>query len=470
MILIAVGSAIAAGSQFDTSYDGQWYQQTAVVELARGWNPLSSALPTDVTLNNFFANHYPKGPWITAASIYRLTGAIETAKAGNLALMAASAFAALSALATVRLRPAHAVLLAIAASLNPVSICQAFTFYVDGQVASLLSVLLAVGVLVVTRGGRLPLLLLSGTVIALVNTKFTALAYAGGAALIMVPVFWRLQGFGVARRTGLVLAASLLVAVFFVGFNPYVKNLIENGHPFYPVMGKGAIDVITPQATPRFLRTNRFVQLAWATFSASANEQWSDPRLKAPFTFHRGEAAVFSDTAVRTGGFGPLFGSMIVIAALLLGFALLAMAPRRFITAAVVVGILASALVNPAAWWARYAPQLWLLPLALVAITGTTRSRLGTALNAVMLVLATLNVEIVSVASLGPVSAKTKAIRAQLAGLSARARSGPLAVSEGSFHAVETRLDEAGIDYSLTVALACDHPVELVGSRAKYCE
>src|SRR5512134_3888659 len=37
---LVVGGALLAAAFFDLSWDGQWYHQTAVYEMAEGWNPV----------------------------------------------------------------------------------------------------------------------------------------------------------------------------------------------------------------------------------------------------------------------------------------------------------------------------------------------------------------------------------------------------------------------------------------------
>jgi hypothetical protein len=91
------------------------------------------------------------------------------------------------------------------------------------------------------------------------------------------------------------------------------------------------------------------------------------PQLKIPFTVHKHELAAFAVEDARYGGFGPLFGSIILLI-IPAAFVVLFKAKRwvtwiLFITAAMIA---ASTLISPEAWWARLSPQLWLLPLTFI--------------------------------------------------------------------------------------------------------
>jgi hypothetical protein len=87
-----------------------------------GWNPIYAELqPLDV-YDNVWLNHYPKEPWIAAASVARLTGDIEAGKAFNHLLAAAVFLIALSyLLPKMQLKYWQAGLLALFLAANPVS-------------------------------------------------------------------------------------------------------------------------------------------------------------------------------------------------------------------------------------------------------------------------------------------------------------------------------------------------------------
>lgn len=383
--LLVVGSLVVSSTFFDTSWDGQAYHQIAVIELAQGWNPvyddpLPPVVPAvfDVSIP---INHYPRGGWINAAVLYLAGGHIEMGKACNLLLLVAALLLACSALRELApTRLGGAFLLGLLFALNPVAIHQSLSFYVDGQLSSLLVCLAALLLLVGLHARHEPHTLKNGLVVLLlpfffclvllVNIKFTGLVYA--AVLCAGFLFWLLRSVPVRpaiRRLSAIFAAmvaAFLVGVFLVGYSPYVTNALAYGHPLHPVLGDHRIDDLISKEMPGgFHAMNRFEKLAVSLFSASANIKAPDtPALKWPFTFAATELTTFHyypDT--RVAGFGPLFSGALVLAGLVLLLALVLRLRGVATLGAVVLLVLVSVFVNSEAWWARFVPQLWMVPL-----------------------------------------------------------------------------------------------------------
>ena len=67
---------------FDSSYDGMWYHQEAVIQFAKGWNPFKQlpAKEWGSPLGVFYDTHYPKAAWMAEAVVYQFTHRIESAK------------------------------------------------------------------------------------------------------------------------------------------------------------------------------------------------------------------------------------------------------------------------------------------------------------------------------------------------------------------------------------------------------
>lgn len=86
-LIIFIITAVVYASWFlakhfvDLSYDGQAYQQTAIIKLSEGWNPFYKQLSRDeLGTLALWVNHYPKAMWIYSTGIYQLVGDIEQAK------------------------------------------------------------------------------------------------------------------------------------------------------------------------------------------------------------------------------------------------------------------------------------------------------------------------------------------------------------------------------------------------------
>jgi hypothetical protein len=85
-----------------------------------------------------------------------------------------------------------------------------------------------------------------------------------------------------------------------------------------------------------------------------------EPAFKFPFSVHQGEVAVFAVNDVRIGGWGVLFGGIILCSALLY---YLSGSWKNSEMAAGLIFLLCIVVINPGSWWARYAPQVALAPL-----------------------------------------------------------------------------------------------------------
>jgi hypothetical protein len=375
--VIAVGVVLAA-TFIDLTWDGQWYHQTAVYKMAEGWNPLRDPVHDFGRHTwNLWVLHYAKGPWYWAVALFAATGDIEVAKAAS-AITPMIAFLVVLAVALdLGLARRWAVLVAALAALNPVTTCGAVTHQVDGILVSLMACAVAAGVSFLRRPTWVAATAIFTASVLCVNTKFTGLVYlcffflAGGLYCL-----WRRRDLVV--RYGLLTGAALVAGVLVFGFNPYVTNTIQRGHPFYPVQGSAAYPSLAGQGrdpielyeTPRnMMGRSRLLRLAYGVFGRPGTAPYVDREAQFmwPFAATARDFALYYFHDVRIGGFGPLFSG-----ALLLTLALAVVGcARREMPAALFLfvggAIVASLLVSTHTWWARYGPHLWWLPLLPVA-------------------------------------------------------------------------------------------------------
>jgi hypothetical protein len=443
---------------YDESWDGQAYHALAILELADGWNPVRGNTP-EVPSYASELHYFAKGPWLLAASTYRFTGSFEGSKAFHLYFMiTAFMFWVAAILACSGISRVWAVLASLPIALNPVSGAQFFTHYVDGQLASLIAIAMAILLLVTRPGGTVLMPVLAMAVALAITTKLN------GALFIVVIAgsFWAWRA-ATRRLRGWALGAWLLVGVLIgagiTGYNPYTSQFatrtLTHGHPFHPhahwssILNMDAHDVV-PGSTPpgRLARSLAARSVIWPSEGAD---------YKIPFTFSRGELREFVSPDVRLGGFGPLFSG-----ALLLMLATLFILPRRrsrllpfagmFVLAAAIV---ISVLAFPEAWWARLAPQLAFVP-ALVGVAGLSlvRHRPGSYAPAALIVVLCINSVLVFGAHAVLSLQRSSASQAQYEGL--RDRTAPVLIQGLSgFPGVRYRLERAGIAYRETQTLPC---------------
>jgi hypothetical protein len=457
LALLAVGACIGlALLSHDFSADGQSYHQQAILALAQGWNPVRT--PDYAGPYTLWLSHYPKGAWIVAASLLSLTGQIEAGKGIAYLLMLCVALVAYQVLR--ELRPQHprtAWLLALLLAFNPIACYQIQTYYVDSQLASLLSLFVLLCHRTLRTASPLAALALVTVCVLGINLKFSVLPFFVVIGAVALLAGWRYErnaaGWVSLRRT----LFGGLVAAMLVGFHPYVTNWMSKGHPFYPLAGSGAVDILVGHVEADFLRRNRIEKLGLSLLSASEPRmakvlpaEEKQFRLKWPFVVQPAELkAFYLYTDVRVGGFGPWMGGALL---LLLTAAALAVIERRSVpptqrfAVGLSAGVLMSILIMPEAWWARYAPQLWLLAVLGAGLLATrVPRRAGSALATAALLAFSVDVLLVAIPALANRIATELDYRAQTASLKVIAEAGipaQIAIREDS---TRYRLQHEGV-------------------------
>ena len=472
---VTMAGGAALGWLYDFSGDGQWYHQPAALALAEGWNPLKTARLADwnagfeqeIPSAAIYVQHYAKGVWIVAAAAYRATGLLEATKVFNLLYLLATYLITAGFLSRVGLSRAWAHAMALTAAVNPVILYQMHSFFVDGQLAALCTLLVVLSLDYLWAPRRRVLVLLGACVVLLANVKFTGLVFAislGGGLFVLS---W-LRGW--SRETGRYAAAGLMsvtFAILGVGYQPYVTNYRSHGNPFYPVLDRdAAAEAATARqfdiwAPAEFMAMGRLEKLTRSVLAESSGAE-SMPRWKVPFTVSKRELYIFFNTEPRYGGFGPWFGS--ILAVTLVGYLLVgrAMVRRVWMIGAVLsLLVTLSALVNPEAWWARLSPQLWLVPVILLSAVALGAPRWTRRGAAVLVFLLLGNSALVATLSWGRAVEKNRAFREQMAQLREYAASGPLEVTtHPSFRMItERRLQSHSVDYQRVAKPSCSAPL-----------
>jgi hypothetical protein len=459
-LLAAVLLAVQlAGSFYDVSGDGRFYHQEAIIQLARGWDPFSGPSMSQGG-GALWVDHYPKGAWICAAAAYQLTGRIETGKCVNALTALACFLFALHALLAWRIATRLSVVLAALAALNPVAVYQSVSFCIDGQMAAYLTILTALAFVSFRRHDRWTEVAIAMTVACAASLKFTGGAYAAvllGSASLGMGVLTRGKECG---RMTLGLASGLAVGILVVSFNPYVTNAHDYGHPFHPLAGRGAVDIMTGSTPADLLPMNRVSRLVRSLFARSENVVTPHvTRLKWPFLVAYGELETLVIPDTRVGGTGPLFSGVLVLSALL-AIAVWRRSARVGLTLlAATSAIVVSTLIHPQAWWARYAPQLWLIPLLWAAASTCVPGRAVVWLRRGVLFVAALNVAVVALVYFHGQIGATRSLRGVLHGLEDGGST--LQVHFGQFPATRVRFEEFGLAYEQVrdkAQLRCSDP------------
>ena len=251
--------------------------------------------------------------------------------------------------------------IAILLALNPVSVCQMFSFMVDGMLSSLILILISQFLILLREPVRLHFFASGLSVVLLINVKYSGLPYALflACAYSACVLF---QDRSLTRRASIFLASAIFIGVFAFGYNPYVTNTIETGNPFHRVIGQGATNTVDGHVEAGFLQKTRFEKFFLSVLSRSMNSLQDPPELKIPLTISTGEIIPFFTPDTRIGGWGPFFGGALLLAAAILLLA--AFRPPRYFRLALLATLLTfgAIFVFPEPWWARYAPHAWILP------------------------------------------------------------------------------------------------------------
>jgi len=413
-------------SFFDISYDGQAYHQEALFQLVGDWNPVYHHLSgTEANNMDRWLNHYSKGVWFYESVVFKATHNIEAAKLFHIWLMMAAFSITFSFLICFKGLPLWlAFLISLMSAFNPVSIYQSLSFYLDGQLMSLLVILIStLGLLYREReSNRFDYFLLFMTVSILVNVKLTAGIYASILIVGYLTILWFTKKIKIFHGIFTISTGAFLLGLIIFGFSPYVTNTLSQGNPFYPALGTDRADYTAPQFPSNFTGRNSAFLLFFSIFAKCDNVRGPDKTavLKVPFTVSRDELKAFTDTNPKQGGFGPLFSGAIllaftVFAAALINFYLLRgrlirgddpLDPEKYEIdrqTNIGIGLFSSALVlltcliNPASSLARFIPQMWLIPIFAFFLSYFSKNQLLRIFGYFIIITLLLNNALVSV-------------------------------------------------------------------------
>ncbi len=478
--LIIVGILIVAIALvmpfYDVSEDGMWYHQESVIQMARGWNPFKRNLPYDTAQDgSLWFNHYAKGLEIFQASIYKLTGKIEMAKA-SLLFFATGAFF-LSVYFIYRLQffsKLKAAFISALLVLSPWVVSQLLTFCNDGQTSCLLLCALVTCCLIFMEYKKPLIILLCSVIISTINIKFTGILFIAcfTGILLMALLIRRKTSF---RPVLLAVMLSGITGIFLVGFNPYVTNFVNNGHPFWPIMGKNKVDIITAEYPNSWRSLNRFQKLGLSllthtdetTLWANANQEVD---LKIPFTFNKTDITNSCTPLVKMGGFGPLFSGILILSVILLTWTLLKPYPRdkRYFLIVVLTTLTGTVFIMEEACILRYVPQFWFIPVIIALASEFSAARGIRYLRNAIYICTVINL-CFSAMSIPYNFIQTAKFYAQLKEMKKNGQVIP--INFGSMRSNRIKLEEKNIPYKvvdLSELPDSSHPVNLNHSFTRY--
>ncbi len=449
-----------AAHVIDASYDGQEYHFDAVYALRHGWNPFRQDYAAFVPPGApalLWPQHYPIGAWLLTALAWS-TGVSLPAAKGILwlpGLAVAPVWYAVFRGESLA-RPVS-ILLAVLAAASPIFIAQMRSHYVDGMLGSLAIAFIGLLALALRHGRKDALGPALCCLVLAVDTKFNAIAIFGAATAAVCLVLLLARQARASIGLGLACLGALLVALLGLGFHPYVTNLVDHGHPFYPVVGAPEYEINSALLPQDVRELPDIVLFLGTTFSSI-----SDGSIRPPFLVDPADLWLHGGPDNVVGGFGPLFAGALVLALAIVALAAWKVPLRRSRAGAVllVAGFLAlSSVVTPYMWWPRFIPQLWtgVFLCAVAAILSERRALryLGLACAGTL----ALNSAAVAAGTLRNALLDTATVRAHIA--AAQAAPAPFCGAFGAAHARIELMRAAGVR---VIPLAQELPLECSGA------
>ena len=374
------------------AYDARVYHLPASIALAEGWNPLRDPSGKFFNGKNYqmwslAVFYYAKAQWYINAVTSLAFKSIEVGKFVHISMIFSSFFIVYDYTSKFFSRKSFAVIVALVIALNPISFIQVSINYLDGTLASVLTILIF-SLLNTTNKAYLVLAILA-TVLA-ANLKVTGLIFSAFIwfAFLIISIIDK-KHYGFSYKT--IIYASLISASLSIsfGYNPYVTNTISKGTPLYPYTSSNDEEkYVLPR--PYWNDENRFerfvISYSSATNHISGREQSYEQFWKNPLEFENIWNFNVNSTMARTvGGFGPFYGF-----ALLLSIPLVFFVNRTYVV--LIAMLWFTAFVTTEGWHARYFSHLWLMPLMVFLGTFFNKKRYIRILSLIGMLLMLLNI------------------------------------------------------------------------------
>lgn len=369
-IILLFITILVASAFYDTTWDGNTYHKEMIGLMKNGMNPLYNVDSGDI-----WSQHYARAVETFASVIYAFTNNIETGKALNFLLIILLFGQLYKYLRKKNVNIILSVIFSFVVAVNPISLIQSTSYYVDGIFANTLFfiILMLLKLTNEDEDNKLYLYWLVVLTVVCINIKFTSLLictmFIGAFIIYWLYVSIREKKFGVTLKKWFIYFACIYIfGVIFVGSSVYVKNFIKYGHPFYPLLGEETnVDIVTDNEPVGLTEYNHFEKFIYTLFSKTYTWYDKKPELKIPFTIYDSEFESMQYVDTRVGGFGPLYSGMLVVSIPVILFYIIRNMQKKRRMNILLILILLSIIIPipilPVIWQLRYYPQFYLLPL-----------------------------------------------------------------------------------------------------------
>jgi len=379
LLLIIMFSYIISISIWDVSWDGRWYHIASSIMYKNGWLPIYDNYENFADLHNiyhlsaFWANCYVNFVELVGGNIYKLTGLLESTKSINFITWFSVFMYSFFVLNEFNIKnKIFPFVISLIIVLNPVCIYQVFTNYIDLHIFLSFTLLLftIINVELKQNASKTDLFMFICSSIMLSMTKFTGLVYL--FIIYFIYFFFLILKKRKIKKFIITLSIFGLLAAI-TGIHPYYTNYRDYNNPFYPFVGKDKKIIVDKTSTPRqFIGKNNFEKFIISNISESVNSierpivGKMDVEIipKIPFTKKFTSVHNYFYTAdMRIGGFGYYWSGIICLMFILVFGITFRNSKEKQIFIFLILAIIVSSSINPYCWWARYVPQLWLIPV-----------------------------------------------------------------------------------------------------------
>ncbi len=484
--LVFTIAVFGVGKIYDVTADGNTYHKLGVGSMKNGWNPLyesskdftqedgNALTVSENNINYLWADHYAIGTETIGANIYAFTNNIESGKAFTLVMMFIGFGIVLEYLAIQRewiskkFGIIKALVISILLVVNPITVVQIGTYYVDAALSISLFLIITELIAINTKKDDLfeNYLILAMAIGMCSNAKFTGLGYAGVfcAAFYIYGVIKNRKDKKYIVRNTIFYIITVIITVCVLGGTSYLKNIIKNGHPFYPLYGEGHVDNMVNQEIPKSLAEKpNIVQFFISIFSKGENvspaysDVLNEPDLKVPFTIAEGEIENYSIPDIRVGGFGPLYsGIFIITIGIIVAICIDYIRNKKYnslITYGIVIGVSAILLIAlDGSYWARYIPYVYLISIMNLAYLLEKNGKVSNIIGIIFALIMFVNSGLILYTSAKSYIGNSRYVKnnlIQFEEYSKDMESVPIKLNLDAYQGVQYNLDDLGINVIL---------------------
>ena len=341
----------------DLTFDGQAYHQESVIQMSNQWNPLYENI-NESNNQSLWVNHYARAYEIIGALFFSIFNSIKVTKAINLIFIFVVFFYTKKCASSFSFTNSKSIKVALLVTFNPILITQLTTNLIDGFLYGV-SIITICSFLLIKRNKNYTIDFILGLLL-LINIKFTGLVFG-----VFIYGILSIYSFNQGKKFNKIFKESLILLFLVLPFvvTPYLKNMNQNGHPFYPLMGKEKVDFVEDYVPDVLLPYSNVKRIVVSSFLSIGNR--ADARFKIPFTFTRNELQKLRNGGARVGDFGPWWGGILIISIIFYLYNIFRYR-KKFKISIFEISIFTIILLmflNKAGWWLRYTPYFWLIPL-----------------------------------------------------------------------------------------------------------